>query len=334
MDIMENLNSILWILFGVLTLVQALLWVLPAYRKNPSNAGVVETLDSFWVAMAVALALKAVWVQPFTIPSGSMEDTLQVGDYILVKKYSYGYSFLNKTARFLEFQKPQRGDIVVFVYPKDPSKDFIKRCRGVAGDVLLYKNKVLYVNGTAQDEPFVKRQDPSIYPKGFHPEDPRELDPDCPLADLANSSRDNFGPVTVLPGHYFMMGDNRDNSWDSRYWGQLDERMIKGKAWFIYWHSMGWPGFLILGSLTVGAFTLLFLLFGLFSMRKQTPPASAGSDGKGLDKIPERDFDWKSHVWTIVICFALAGMVLARTGTQSFQDNFDVLKARIFKVIR
>ncbi len=104
--------------------------------------------------MIVALSLKAVLLQPFTIPSGSMENTLQIGDYILVKKYEFGYSLLNKTARFLELKKPQKGDILVFVYPKDPSKDFIKRCRGVAGDVLEYKDKVLYVNGVKQDEPW------------------------------------------------------------------------------------------------------------------------------------------------------------------------------------
>lgn len=227
---MENLNSILYIMAGVLTLVEALLrWGLPSFRKNPSNAGTVEFVDSLWVAMVVALSLKAVLLQPFTIPSGSMEDTLLIGDYILVKKYEYGYSLLNQTPRFLEFKKPQRGDIVVFVYPNDHSKDFIKRCRGVGGDVLEYKNKVLFVNGVKQDEPFVKHIDPRVdSPKDYFPGDSNR-----PLY----GSRDNFGPVTVEAGHYFMMGDNRDNSMDSRYWGQLDEKLIKGKAWFIYWHS-------------------------------------------------------------------------------------------------
>ena len=125
---MENLNTVLYIAAGVLTVVQAILrLILPSFRKNPANAGIIETIDSLWVAMIVALSLKAVLLQPFTIPSGSMEDTLQIGDYILVKKYEFGYSLLNKTARFLQFKKPQKGDILVFVYPKDPSKDFIKR---------------------------------------------------------------------------------------------------------------------------------------------------------------------------------------------------------------
>ncbi len=220
---MENLNTILWILFGVFSLVEVgIRWVVPSFRKNPGNAGIVETIDSFWVAMAVALSLKAVLIQPFTIPSGSMEDTLLVGDYILVKKYEYGYSFLNKTPRFLEFNKPKRGDIVVFVFPQDPSKDFIKRCMGTPGDVLELKKGDLYINHEKQVEPYVKHV----------------LTPALALAqDGPDSVKVNFGPVTVDPGHYFMMGDNRDNSFDSRYWGQLDEKLIKGQAWFIYWHS-------------------------------------------------------------------------------------------------
>ena len=218
----ENLNSILYVLAGILTLVEIFLrWGIPAYRKNPAHAEVVETVDSFWVAMVVALTLKALLIQPFTIPSGSMEDTLLIGDYILVKKYEYGYSLFNKTNRFLEFKKPQRREILVFVYPQDHSKDFVKRCIGIPGDVIDYKNKVLFVNGVKQDEPYVKHISPDTFPPG----------------DYFGGPRDNFGPVTVLPGHYFMMGDNRDNSLDSRYWGQLDEKLIKGRAWFIYWHS-------------------------------------------------------------------------------------------------
>ncbi len=219
---MENLNYYLYIAAAILTVVEiGLLWVYPAFRKNPNAAGMVETIDSLWVAMVVALALKAILLQPFTIPSGSMEDTLLPGDYILVKKYEYGYSIWNSTPRFLQFNKPQRRDIIVFVYPKDHSKDFIKRCIGLPGDVIEYKNKVLFVNGVKQDEPYVKHIDPTIIPTG----------------DYFNGVRDNFGPVTVAPGNYFMMGDNRDNSADSRYWGQLDEKLIKGKAWVIYWHS-------------------------------------------------------------------------------------------------
>ncbi len=219
---MENLNFYLYIAAGVLTVVEAfLLWGMPSFRKNPANAGTMETIDSLWVAMVVALSLKAILLQPFTIPSGSMEDTLQIGDYILVKKYEYGYSLLNKTPRFLQFNKPKHGDIVVFVFPGDHTKDYIKRCIGVPGNVIEEKNKVLYIDGVKQDEPYIKHTSTDIFKHG----------------DYFAGDRDNFGPVTVQAGHYFMMGDNRDNSYDSRYWGQLDEQLIKGKAWMIYWHS-------------------------------------------------------------------------------------------------
>jgi signal peptidase I len=218
---MENLNQYLYIFAGIFTVIELFLWVIPQFRRDPRHAGKVETIDSLWVAMVVALTLKALLVQPFTIPSGSMEDTLQIGDYILVKKYEYGYSLLNKTDRFLQFKKPKRHDILVFVFPGDHTKDYIKRCIGIPGDVILEKNKVLYVNGEKQDEPYVIHGSPQIFPKG----------------DPFVGDRDNFGPVTVQSGHYFMMGDNRDNSMDSRYWGQLDEKLIKGKAWVIYWHS-------------------------------------------------------------------------------------------------
>ncbi|HJT23812.1 MAG TPA: signal peptidase I [bacterium] len=315
MNLIENLNSILWVLFGVLCVVEAALrWGFPGYRKNPANAGLVETIDSFWIAMAVALSLKAVWVQPFTIPSGSMEDTLQVGDYILVKKYEYGYSFLNKTPRFFEYHKPQRKDVVVFVFPLDPSKDFIKRCVGIPGDVIEYKNKVLFINGEKQDEPYAKHVDFEIHPRNF-------------AADqIDNGSRDNFGPVTVLPGHYFMMGDNRDNSYDCRYWGQLEENLIKGQAWFIYWHSVGYADFFALVALAVAAFSLLFLLWELLPRRSASPAEAMDAKAK-MDSL-------KSHLFTIVVCCVLAGVLVGATGMQTFKDNCRMLKERMFTVIK
>ncbi len=233
---MENLNHYLYPAAALLTLLEiAFRWVVPGLRRNPAWAGWVENLHSLWVALLAALALKAVLIQPFVIPSGSMEDTLRVGDYILVNKYEYGYSLWNSTARFLEFHKPQRGDVVVFVYPKDHGSDFVKRCVGTPGDVLAYRDKELYVNGQRQVEPYVQHIDPRTEEKGRSWGPPG--DPGSPLAEGAVSSRDNFGPVTVEAGHYFMMGDNRDNSLDSRYWGQLEEKFIKGKAWLIYWHA-------------------------------------------------------------------------------------------------
>jgi len=312
MNLIENLNSILWVLFGVLSLVEAVIrWGFPAYRKNPANAGMVETIDSFWIAMAVALSLKAVWVQPFTIPSGSMEDTLQVGDYILVKKYEYGYSFLNKTPRFLDFHKPQRRDVVVFVFPQDPSKDFIKRCIGTPGDVIELRNAELYVNGQLQVEPYVKHV----------------MTPATALAeDGADSVKVNFGPVTIQPGHYFMMGDNRDNSYDSRYWGQLEEKMIKGQAWFIYYHGVGIPDFLALLALVVAAVSFLMLLWDLAVKRSSSP--AEGADAKArADSV-------KNYLLTIAVCCVLAAILVGATGIQPFMDNCMVLKARMFMMIK
>jgi signal peptidase I len=300
--IYEHLNYFLYGLVILLTLVEGVFkWVIPGIRKNAGLAGLVETVDSLWVALVVALSLKAVWVQPFTIPSGSMEDTLLVGDYILVKKYEYGYSLWNSTDRFLELKKPQHQEVVVFVYPGDHTKDYIKRCIGLPGDVIQVINKDLYVNGLKQVEPYVKHIDPNTYPKGF-----------------LSVDRDNFGPVTVEPGHYFMMGDNRDNSADSRYWGQLDQKLIKGRAWAIYWHSLGLPQFVFLAGFVAGMVLLVMLLLSL-----ARPPA--GPEGrKGLS----------SQVFLIVLCFAVAGVILASSGTEALKDNLLVLKDRVFQVIR
>jgi signal peptidase I len=318
MNLMENLNSILWILFGVLTLVEiALRWMIPGFWKNPANAGTAETVDSFWIAMAVALSLKAVLVQPFTIPSGSMEDTLLVNDYILVKKYEYGFSMLNKTPRFLDFHQPQRKDVVVFVYPVDNSKDFIKRCVGIPGDVLEYKNKNLYVNGEEQNEPYVKHVDYANTQSrdgSLGSEDPRITPPD------PTGSRDNFGPVTVQPGHSFMMGDNRDNSYDSRYWGAVDEKLVKGQAWFIYWHSVGIAHFLAFAALVTAVITLL-LLFWAWLMKSRLSPA-------------EGPPAWRSYILVIVVSVAVAGSAIAGSGLFNFQESCKVLKERMFMVIR
>jgi signal peptidase I len=326
---MDNLNYYLYGATILLTLVEAVFkWVIPSIRKNPQMAGTVETVDSLWVALVVALSLKAVLVQPFTIPSGSMEDTLLVGDYILVKKYEYGYSIWNSTNRFFEFRKPQHRDIVVFVYPGDHTKDFIKRCIGLPGDVLEMKNKDLYVNGVKQDEPYVKHVDYITYPRGTQSVD-----------------RDNFGPVTVDAGHYFMMGDNRDNSMDSRYWGQLDEKLVKGRAWVIYWHSVGLPSFIILVGLGVAAVCLFLLLLDLARMRlgrimkRAGPPVAADpSSPPGKTPNPAPTQDWgptlRGYGLIILISCAVAGVILASTGIPAFQQNCQNLKDRMFMVIR
>jgi len=217
-DLMQWINMALPWIFVILTIFKVVVrWGLPSFRGTSFGAGVMESVDALWVALLVVLPVKAFVVQAFKIPSASMEDTLQIGDYLLVNKFEYGFSIYNRTPRYLAFKKPKKHDILVFAYPNDTRVDYIKRCVGTPGDVIEVKAKDLYVNGVKQEEPYVKH----IFPGNLPPEDPR----------------DYFGPVTVAPGHYFMMGDNRDNSMDSRFWGQLDERLIKGRAWVIYWHA-------------------------------------------------------------------------------------------------
>jgi len=145
-----------------------------------------------------------------------MEDTLLVGDHILVNKFLYGVRvpFTNKT--LIPVKDPQRGDIVVFKFPEDPKMDFIKRVVGVPGDVVACRDKIVTVNGQAEVNPFAVHKDPHLIPGPYPP-------------------RDNFGPITVPAGSLFVMGDNRDHSNDSRYWGLVDYDALRGKAFMIYW---------------------------------------------------------------------------------------------------
>ncbi|MEA4858517.1 MAG: signal peptidase I [Solidesulfovibrio sp.] len=176
----------------------------------------LEYLEALAVALVLAFVIRTFVVQAFKIPSGSMLDTLLIGDHLLVNKFLYGtrIPFTDKVVAPIE--DPANGDVIVFEFPEDTSKDFIKRIVGVPGDVLEMKDKVLFRNGQKLDEPYIKHTDPGIQPR-----------------------RDNFGPVTVPPGKYFAMGDNRDESYDSRFWGFVDKDKIRGKAWVIYW---SWDG--------------------------------------------------------------------------------------------
>jgi signal peptidase I len=194
-----------------------------------------EYAEAIVVAMLLAFAIRVFVVQAFKIPSGSMIPTLLIGDHILVSKLSYGIQWPSQckfqwgfppincyaSNAVVEFGKPQRGDIIVFRFPEDEEKDFIKRIVGIPGDRVQVKNKVVLVNGTPlDDKAFTQRIDPGIIDGTINP-------------------RDNFGPVTVPEGSYFVMGDNRDQSLDSRFWGYVREEKIRGKAFRIYW---SWSG--------------------------------------------------------------------------------------------
>ena len=168
------------------------------------------------VAGVLAMLIRTFVVQAFVIPSGSMKETLMVGDRILVSKFLYGITIPFTDLRFLKFEKPQRGDVVVFAYPKDPSQDFIKRVIGVPGDKVRIVNKEVYVNGEPYINPHEEHTDSRIIPASLNP-------------------RDNMAEITVPDDSYFVMGDNRDNSFDSRFWGFVKGESIKGLALIKYW---------------------------------------------------------------------------------------------------
>jgi signal peptidase I len=194
-----------------------------ARARARSKSTVREYLEAIVLAVVLTIVIRGLVVQAFRIPTGSMEDTLLVGDFLFVNKMVYGSEIdigLQGERffyyRFPAIREPKAGEVIVFRYPEDPSRDFIKRCVAVAGQQVEIRDKVLYVDGKAREEPYVVHKDPRIIPRETAP-------------------RDNFGPYVVPQGHLFMMGDNRDNSHDSRFWGALPRDLVKGKAMFIYW---------------------------------------------------------------------------------------------------
>lgn len=192
-----------------------------------------EYTEAIVTALILALLIRAYVIQAFKIPSGSMIPTLVIGDHILVNKFIYGSKIPFSDKRVIVFKKPQKGDIIVFKYPEDPSRDFIKRVIAVEGDVIESKNKAVYVNGKPASEPYTQHTDNSIKLLGMEP-------------------RDNFGPLIVPKNKYFVMGDNRDQSYDSRYWGYVDMKDIKGKALILYWSwdsKSNWVRFKRIGRL-------------------------------------------------------------------------------------
>jgi signal peptidase I len=188
-----------------------------ATRKRKSV--VREYAEAIAIAVLLALVIRTLIVQAFTIPSGSMMDTLLVGDYILVNKFLYGPELPLTDWRLPGLRDPHRGDIIVFKYPQDEKRDFIKRIVGLPGDEVHVRGQHVFVNGKAIEEPYVKRLDSVV---------PSAQPAFCGYA---------YGcePTVVPPNSYFVMGDNRDNSQDSRYWGFVTRDKIKGKAFLIYW---------------------------------------------------------------------------------------------------
>ena len=178
------------------------------YRKTKSKTS--QYAESIGIALLLALFVRSFVVEAFTIPSGSMEPTLLVGDYLLANRLSYVVKIPFTDTVLVRLGEPRRGDVVIFRYPVDPSKDFVKRIIGRQGDTIEVRNKTVYVNGTRTDDGHAH------FRPGYHWEG------------------DNFGPVTVPRDSYFVMGDNRDNSSDSRVWGFVRTEDLVGKAEVIY----------------------------------------------------------------------------------------------------
>lgn len=199
-----------------------------------------EWIKSIAVALLLFLIIRAFLVEAFRIPTGSMEKTLLVGDFLLVNKAVYGAQVPLTQRRLPGFKDPQRGDIVVFIPPHDPGKNYVKRLVGLPGDTLAMSNQILYINGVPQDEPYVQHTDRSgmdharhemLWQRAYLTEETRP--------ETYRPTRDNWGPIVVPEGKYFMLGDNRDDSEDSRYWGFVDREAIKGKPLFIYYSFDG-----------------------------------------------------------------------------------------------
>jgi len=176
---------------------------------------VKEYLEPIVIAVLIALFIRAFVVQAFKIPSSSMEPTLLVGDYLLVNKFIYGIRIPHTDIKFFQYRKPERGDVIVFIYPKDPSKDFIKRVIGTEGEkVEIIQNKI-FINDRLIDDPWGHFQTGGL--------------PEYYLQAI-----ENFGPVVVPKDSLFVLGDNRDNSQDGRFWGFLQVNAVLGKAFILY----------------------------------------------------------------------------------------------------
>jgi len=202
---------------------------------------IAEYARSFFPILLIVLILRSFIAEPFRIPSGSMKPTLLEGDFILVNKYIYGVRLPVTGTKFIKMGEPQRGDILVFRYPKNTKVDFIKRVVGVPGDKISYKDKVLYLNGEPVAQEFSgKVVDIDGYGNRREMSQFKEMLPNKPHDIFIQGNQDGrFDEIIVPEGKYFVMGDNRDNSEDSRVWGFVPENLILGKAFFKW---LSWDG--------------------------------------------------------------------------------------------
>lgn len=184
----------------------------PAYKKSVLR----EYFEAIVLAVILALFFRTFVIEAFKIPSSSMEDNLLIGDHILVNKFVYAPTQFAWEKKVLPIDDVKRGDVIVFKFPEEPSRNFIKRVIGIGGETVEIRNKQVYINGKPIPEPYK-----------FH------------KAEFFGLTAENFGPVKVPEGYYFVLGDNRDNSKDSRAWGFVPKDYIKGRAFIIYWSFEG-----------------------------------------------------------------------------------------------
>ncbi len=204
-----------------------------------------EWLRVFPIAIALFLLLRAMLVEAYKIPSGSMEGTLLVGDFLLVNKLVYGATIPLTSARLPAVRVPRRGDVVVFEWPSDPSKNFVKRLVALPGDTVSMRQGVLLLNGVEQDERYVMHTEPGIDPVNddfrwqrghvVRTASASTAVPGTGIPARYRPSRNNWGPLVVPDAHYFVLGDNRDNSLDSRYWGFVPDTLVRGTPIVVYY---------------------------------------------------------------------------------------------------
>lgn len=200
-------------------------------EEAPAEPWLVDISRSFFPVLAVVLVLRSFLVEPFQIPSGSMLPTLEVGDFILVNKYAYGLRLPVAGTKVVDIGDPERGDVMVFRYPEDGSTNYIKRVIGLPGDHIRYRNKQLFINNEPVARDFVAR----LPPMERWREQLGPVEHDVYLT-MGRVSGTGEGEWVVPEGHYFVMGDNRDNSNDSRFWGTVPDDLVVGKAFAIWMH--------------------------------------------------------------------------------------------------
>lgn len=243
------------ILLGVALFMQLIKGKFKTKTSQSLFKNVYSWVDTGWTALIIAAFLMFFFVQAFKIPSGSMRNTLLEGDHLFVNKFIYGFHIpFSDGKRFAALKSISPGDIVVFRTPPEAltisekeagiKKDYIKRAVAVGGDKVEIKDKKLYVNGIPVDEPYTAYGDPAVFQSFNLFESEEEYQKAWEAGKFtsipSNFVRDNFGPVIVPKGTYMMLGDNRDFSFDSRYYGPIDDKYIKGKALFLYWPIKRW----------------------------------------------------------------------------------------------